>query len=55
MILFMVHMYKVVISPGIFLHLFKKFIFGIISGVKGQKMAQNDKKIMSVSVCISEP
>ena len=45
MILFMVRMYKVVISPGIFLHFFEIFVFGVISGVKEQKMAQNDKKL----------
>ena len=42
---FMVHMYvqKDNISRH-FIHFFKNLIFGIISGVKGQKMAQNDKK-----------
>ena len=37
-----------IISPGIFLHLFQIFIFVVSSEVKGQKMTQNDKKIMSV-------
>ena len=38
-------MYKKIISPAIFFHFFKILIFGIIRGeVKGQKMAQNDKK-----------
>ena len=45
MILFMVHIYKVVISPGIFLHFFKIFIFGIIIGLKEQKMVQSEKKL----------
>ena len=29
------------------------FIFQVVSGVKGQKMVQNDKKIMSVVLHIS--
>ena len=40
----MVHMCNR-ISPGFFLHLFQIFIFGVNSGVKGQKIAQNDKKL----------
>ena len=42
---FMVHMSNRIISPGLFLHLFQIFIFGVKSGVKGQKMAQSDKKL----------
>ena len=29
----------------VFVHLFQIFIFGVNSGVKGQKIAQNDKKL----------
>ena len=39
----MVHMYTVVVSPEMFFHFFKIFAFGIIRGIKGQEMAQNDK------------
>ena len=35
------------VSLGIFFHFFKFLIFWVVSEVKGQKMAQNDKK----SVC----
>ena len=31
-------------SPGIFFHFFKIWIFRVVSGIKGQKMTQNDKK-----------
>ena len=42
---FMVHMCKRIISAG-FLYIFlQMLIFGISSGVKGQKMTQNDKKL----------
>ena len=50
--LFMVCIRKRIISPGVFLHFFQILIFGINSGVKGQKMTQNDKK-MSVALHIS--
>ena len=43
----MVHMSKVIISPGISF-IFSKFWFaGSIRRVKGQKTVQNDKKILS--------
>ena len=42
---FMVQMCKMVVSPGVFFHFFKILIFQVVSGVKGQKMVQNDKKI----------
>ena len=32
------------ISPGLFFHFFKILIFWVVNGLKGQKMAQNDKK-----------
>ena len=40
----MVHMCKMIISPGIFFQFFKILIFWIGWGVKGQKAIQNDKK-----------
>ena len=44
--LFMVNLCNRIISPGFFIpHLFQIFIFGVNSGVKGQKMAQNDQKL----------
>ena len=46
---FVVHECKVMISPGIFF-IFSNFDFEIVSGVKGQKMIQNDKKL-----CLSHP
>ena len=39
-------------SPDVF-SFFQNFDFLGVSGVKGQKMAQNDKKILSVMVHIS--
>ena len=39
------------ISPGIFC--FFDILFWAVSGVKGQKMSQNDKKNLSVAVDIS--
>ena len=43
---FVVHMWKRIISPGgFFLHFFQIFIFGVNSGVKGQKVTQNNKKL----------
>ena len=41
----MVHMCNWIISPGFFLHFFKTFIFGVNSGIKEEKMAQNNKKL----------
>ena len=43
---FMVQMCKMIISPGVFFN-FKIFILRVIRGLKGQKVAQNDKN----SVC----
>ena len=40
----MVHMCQRVISPGLFCIFFQILIFGVNSEVKGQNMAQNDKK-----------
>ena len=47
---------KMIISSGVFFHFFKNLIlhlfqiviFGVNSGVKGQKMAQNDQKLCVV-------
>ena len=42
---FMVHLCKMIISPGVFFFIFSKiWFFGLLVGVKGQKMVQNDKK-----------
>ena len=38
-------MCKRIICPGVFLHFFQVLIFGVNSGVKGQKMAENDIKL----------
>ena len=46
---FMVHMFKMMISPGIFFIL----IFLVVSGVKDQKLAQNDIRTLVVSLHIS--
>ena len=46
--------YTFVISPGVFLNFLKIFIFGVVSGVEGHKMVQNDKNILSVALHISE-
>ena len=47
---FMAHMCKIIISPGFLWRVFQIFIFGVSSGVKGQNIAQNDKKL-----CLSYP
>ena len=51
--LFMLHMCNRIISPGGFFNLFQISIFGVNTGIKGQNMAQNDKKIRSVVFHIS--
>ena len=50
--LFMVLMCKMLTSRSFF-HFFKILIFLVVRGVKGQKIVQNDKKIMSVALDIS--
>ena len=40
---FRVHICKMIISSGVFFN-FKILIFRVVRGLKGQKMAQNDKK-----------
>ena len=48
-------MYKRIISQAFFSFFSKFWFLGLLEGVvKGQKMAQNDKKILSFSLCISE-
>ena len=50
---FMVHLCEIMISPGLFFVCFFGFlIFWVVSGVKGQKMVQNKKRIC-LSPCIS--
>ena len=43
---FMVHVWRKIISLCLLLHFSEILFFGVSSGVKGQKMAQNDKKIV---------
>ena len=42
---FMVHICKVIVSPSIFFDFFKILIFQVVSGLEGQKVAQNDKNV----------
>ena len=50
---FVALMFKMIIPPGDFF-IFSKFSFSrLLGGVKGQKIAQNDKKILSVMLDIS--
>ena len=52
----MVLMCKMIISAGVFFfHFFKILIFWVVSGVKGQKMVQNDKKICLSHSTSQEP
>ena len=49
MIIFVVHKCKMIISPGVFFfYFFKILIFWVVRRVKGQKMAQNNKKALPV-------
>ena len=47
---FMVHLCNMIISLDVFFffffHFFKIFVFWVVSGVRGQKMVQNDKKFV---------
>ena len=47
---FMLHLFKMIVSPGIF-SFFQK-IFFLVSGVKGGKMVQMTKKFLSVALQI---
>ena len=51
---FMVQMCKMIISPGVFFN-FKILIFWVAMGLKGQKMAQNDKKFCLSHSVSQEP
>ena len=42
------------ISPGIFFHFFEIFIFHAVMGVKGQKIAQNEKEQLHPSCVVSQ-
>ena len=53
-LLFVVHKCKMIISPGVFLF-FKILILGLVWRVKGQKMAQNDKKLCPLYFKSQEP
>ena len=50
---FMVHIWKMILSTGIFFHFSKILIFRVVRGVKGQKIVRNDKKF-SLSRSISQ-
>ena len=45
---------KIVISPSVFFN-FKILIFQVVSGLKGQKMAQNDKNFCLLHLIFQEP
>ena len=49
----MVHMHNMKIYPGAFLPFYQNFDFQVVSGVKGQKMAQS-KKNFCLSRSMSE-
>ena len=49
---FIVLIFKMIIPPMVFFHFFKIFIFRVFSGGGGQKIAQDDKKILSVMLDI---
>ena len=48
---FMLHLCKMIISPGNF-SFSQDFDFWVVSEVKGQRMIQNDKKVLSVALHI---
>ena len=51
---FMLHLHKMIISPGVFFYFFKIFIFWGVRGVKRQKLVQDDTKfclLHSISQC----
>ena len=52
-LLFMVHIYKMIMSPGSF-YFFKILIFRVVRGVKGQKKSPEWQKILSVTHSISQ-
>ena len=50
----MVQMFKMIISPAVFFN-FKILIFQVIRGLKGQRMAQNDKNFCLLHLIFQEP
>ena len=52
---FVVQKCKMIISPGAFFHFFNILIFQVVSGVKQQKLAQNDKKLCLSHSMSQEP
>ena len=52
---FMVHMCKMVISPGVFLLFSKLWFFGLLGGKKSKKTVQNDKKFCLSHFLSQEP
>ena len=48
---FLIHLCKMMISPGVFFHL----IFWVVREVKGQKIVQNDKKLYLSRSISKEP
>ena len=51
----MVLMCKMIISLGVFFHFFKILIFWIVRGVKGKKIAWNDKELCLSHLICQEP
>ena len=51
----LVHMCKMIISPGVFFHFFKILIFWVVRGVKRQKIVQNGKKFCPSHLISQEP
>ena len=52
---FMVHMCKMIISPGVFFQFFKILIFQVVRGVKWQKTVQYHKKFCPSRFMSQEP
>ena len=52
---FIVHMSKIIISPGVFFIFSKFWFFGLLGGVKMQKKVQNDKKVCLPHSISQEP
>ena len=52
---FVVHMCKMIISPGVIFHFFKILIFWVVRAVKSQKMVQNVKKLCLSRLICQEP
>ena len=52
---FMIHMCKIIISPGVFFHFFKIFIFRVVRGVKRVKNSPKWQKVLSIMLHSQEP